>query len=93
MEFQRRNHRMGTSRSRAALAVLAAVVFASLAFTGCYTRTTYYDDYHHDYHHWNNHEVVVYHSYWEGHHQPYREYSTLNKDEQRDYWKWRHEHH
>ena len=53
----------------------------------------YYDEDHHDYHRWNNHEVVVYHSYWDGRHEYYREYSTLNKDEQRDYWKWRHDHH
>ena len=79
--------------SRAALLVLAAIVFVSLGSAGCAGRVSYYDEDHHDYHRWNNHEVVVYRSYWTGRHEPYREYSTLNKDEQRDYWKWRHEHH
>jgi hypothetical protein len=63
-----------------------------LVSAGCTERVTYYDEEHHDYHRWNNHEVVVYHSYWDTHHQPYREYSSLNKDEQRDYWRWRHDH-
>jgi hypothetical protein len=84
---------MRTSRSRAALLVLAASVFVSVGSAGCATRVTYYDEEHHDYHRWNNGEVVVYRSYWTGRHEPYREYSTLNKDEQRDYWRWRHDHH
>jgi hypothetical protein len=45
---------MRTSRSRAALLVLAATVFVSVGSAGCATRVTYYDDEHHDYHRWNN---------------------------------------
>jgi len=83
---------MGMLKSRAALLVLAASVFASIGSAGCAGRVTYYDEEHHDYHRWDNHEVVVYRSYWTEHHAPYREYSSLNKDEQRDYWRWRHNH-
>jgi hypothetical protein len=64
-----------------------------ISTAGCSGRVSYYDDYHHDYHRWNNHEVIVYRSYYETNHRPYREYHNLNKDEQRDYWKWRHDHH
>ncbi len=77
----------------AALLTLAAAGLVTVAGVGCGGDVRYYDDYHHDYHHWNNHEVIVYHSYWDGRHEQYREYNTLNKDEQRDYWKWRHDHH
>lgn len=77
--------------SRALL--LAAFLVITLSIAGCYQSVRYYDEDRHDYHRWNNHEVVVYRSYWDGRHQPYREYSTLRPEEQRDYWKWRHEHH
>jgi hypothetical protein len=84
---------MRTLKSRAAFLTLAAIGLATAAGIGCSGSVRYYDEEHHDYHRWNNHEVVVYHSYWDGRHEPYREYSTLNKDEQRDYWRWRHDHH
>jgi hypothetical protein len=83
---------MGMLKSRAALLVLAASVFVSIGGAGCASHVTYYDEEHHDYHRWDNHEVVIYRSYWTGRHEPYREYSSLNKDEQRDYWRWRHNH-
>jgi hypothetical protein len=82
---------MRTFKSRAALLALAATGLVSVV-AGCSGTVRYYDEDHHDYHRWNNHEVVVYHSYWDGRHEHYREYNSLNKDEQRDYWKWRHEH-
>ncbi|MBV9888321.1 MAG: hypothetical protein JO119_17380 [Acidobacteria bacterium] len=77
----------------APLLTLAAAGLVTVAGVGCGGDVRYYDDYHRDYHRWNNHEVIVYHSYWDGRHEQYREYNTLNKDEQRDYWKWRHDHH
>lgn len=84
---------MSMLKRRAAVLALSAIGLAAVASVGCESTVRYYDDDHHDYHRWNNHEVVVYHSYWNGRHEQYREYNTLNKDEQRDYWKWRHEHH
>jgi hypothetical protein len=83
---------MGMLKSRAALLVLAASVFVSIGSAGCASHVTYYDEEQHDYHRWDNHEVVIYRSYWTGRHEPYLEYSSLNKDEQRDYWRWRHNH-
>jgi hypothetical protein len=85
-------HVMRTLKSRAALLTLAAVGLATAAGIGCSGTVRYYDEDHHDYHRWNNHEVVVYHSYWDSRHENYRDFKTLNKDEQRDYWKWRHDH-
>jgi hypothetical protein len=83
---------MRGSRCGAAWLAFAAIIFVSVSGAACAARVRYYDEGRHDYHRWNNHEVVVYHSYWDGRHQPYRDYATLNRDEQRDYWKWRHEH-
>jgi hypothetical protein len=82
---------MPTLKNRAALLTLAAAGLLTVAGFGC-GEVRYYDEDHHDYHRWDNHEVVVYRSYWDGRHEQYRDYKTLNKDEQRDYWKWRHEH-
>jgi hypothetical protein len=76
---------MGKLRGFAGLLVLGVGLCASIAGAGCAARVSYYDDYHHDYQRWNNHEVVVYRSYWSGRHEPYHEYSVLNEDGQRDY--------
>ncbi len=84
---------MRALRNVAGLLVLVGAASIACSSVGCTGEVRYYDADHHDYHRWNNHEIVIYHSYWDGRHEPYREYSTLRPEEQRDYWKWRHEHH
>jgi hypothetical protein len=68
--YDKEDIRMRGSRCGAALLALAAILFVSVSAGGCTARVRYYDEEHHDYHRWNNHEVVVYHSYWDGRHQP-----------------------
>src|SRR5262245_33706545 len=73
--------------------LLAVGIGLCIPIADCSGRVSYDDDYHHNYHHWNNHEVIVYRSYYETDHRPYREYNNLSKEEQREYSSWRHDHH
>jgi hypothetical protein len=61
---------MRGARCGAAWLALAVIIFVSVSGAGCTARVRYYHEGHHDYHRWNNHEAVVYCSYWDGRHQP-----------------------
>lgn len=74
--------------------LLAAALFAPVAFTGCAERNTYrvYDPYYHDYHHWDHHEEVFYTQWEHDTHRDHRDFDKRDASEQKEYWDWRHSH-
>ncbi len=74
--------------------LLAAVVAAPVASTGCVVRARarIYDPDYRDYHRWDDHERQAYREYWEERHERYRDYDRLNGEQRREYWEWRHRH-
>ena len=71
--------------------VLAAVLAATVAMTGCSAHVRVYDPYYHDCHDWN-HETVYYNQWEVNTHRPHVDYNKRAPADQKEYWDYRHSH-